>query len=332
MALEYLFQGSAPPAVTTTAGSAANLPDWYQQYLAGLAAKGTELAGNAQSQPVPTQSVAGFTPDQLAAFQKVRGNQGAWQPLTNQAAGIAGNIVPQTQQAVNQANQAVAGPAGNFTQNWQQYMSPYTQSVVDEIARLGNQNFEENLAPGVNSTMIGSGQFGSTRNAEILGRAARDTQTNISGLQAQALQQGYGQASDIFAADANRQQQQQQMQAGTALTGASTNANAASSAAGQLGGLGQAYSALGLADAQALAASGQQQQQLQQAGLDTAYTNQQNTQNAGWQNLDRLNSIVRGMPLPTTQTTAANGPAAVYQPGALQTVGSTYGWLAGNKT
>lgn len=299
-ALSYLFQGQAAPAVATSAAGANNLPDWYTQYTRDLAGKAISAGANAEGQPVPQQSVAGFTPDQSQAFQQIRDNQGNWQNATGQALGQFG----QAGGAAGRANAAVAGPSQNFTDNVSKYMSPYTSSVVNEIGRLGNQNFQENIMPQINASMIGSGQFGSTRNAEVLSNAGRDVQQNILGQQATALESGYGTAGTLFGQDANRAQQQQQTQASTALAG-----GALQNQTGQaMGALGQATQQMGLTDAQALQAAGQQQQQMQQTGLDTAYNNQVAMNNAPWTNLSNMSSLVRGVQLPSTQTAMNSGP------------------------
>lgn len=316
---DYLFQDQ-PVMGTQTGGSSSAGPDWYNDYIRGISGKAAELAGRDATRPVPQQSVAGFTPDQLQSFAQVRGNQGAYRPYTDAAAGQY-NIANAN---ADQASGAVAGPSQNFAQNWQQYMSPYTSGVVSEIARLGNQNFGENVMPTINASMIGSGQFGSERNADVLGRAARDTQSAISGQQASALEAGFNTSGNLFNQDANRAQQQQQLQAQTAL-----GAGALRNTTGQnFGALGQAVSGLGLADAQALQASGQQQQQMDQLGMDTAYNNQIAGNNWDWSTLDRLNSLTRGMQLPTSSTATNTGPLSrAYTPAPLTQLGTTVGSL-----
>ena len=69
----------------------------------------------------------------------------------------------------------------------QQFMNPYVQNVVNEQARLSNQNLFENVIPQVNSTFTGAGQFGSSRNADFMNRAVRDQQYNLQGQQGQTL-------------------------------------------------------------------------------------------------------------------------------------------------
>lgn len=245
--------------------SSTDLPAWYQQYTQNLAAQGMGLASDLNNQPLPANTIAGFNPDQTAAFDQVRNSQGAWQQPIAQAAGLAGQIAPTSSKFTDYAQGVVgnpafetassvqpwaqgaqdalsgnaqttgssardsagniintaAGPAQNWTSNYSQYMSPYTSQVTDNIARLGNQNWNNNIMPGINSSMIGSGQFGSTRNADVLGKSAQGVQNDILGQQSTALQAGYNSSAGIFANDANRIQQQQNMQ-----TGAAENAGA----------------------------------------------------------------------------------------------------------
>lgn len=332
---DWLFSPSTDPAFSTGpsgATSSTNVPDWYSDYTKGVAGKGVELAANASNQPVPQQSTAGFTPDQLAAFESVRSGVGDWKPGMEAATGATQGAIGTAAGAAGAANAAVAGPAADFTQSWQKYMSPYTQGVVNEIGRLGKQNFEENLMPSVTAGAIGSGQFGSERNADVLARAARDSAAATTGQQAGALESGYSTAGTLFGADANRAQQQQQMQANTALSGGQLAAGTAMSGGQQLGALTQAQSALGLGDAQAQQAIGQQQQQLNQTGLDTAFNNQVAQNQAGWSNLDQLNSIIRGTQLPTSATSTNTGALTrTYGASPLSQVGTTYASAAGSR-
>lgn len=323
-ALDSFFQPQPGAAVTTSAAQSTGMPDWYNQYTQGIAGLAMNAGENANSQPLPQQSIAGFTPDQTQAFGDIRTNQGAWRPGMADAAASYGAAA----QAPGTANAAVAGPSKNFTDPGAaaSYMSPYTSSVVSEIGRLGNQNFNENIMPAVNSSMIGSGQFGSTRNAEVLGRAARDNEQNIMGQQSTALQAGYGTAGNLFNQDANRAQQQQATQASTALAGGQLTHSVGQSQ----GALGQATSQMGLQDAQALQASGQQQQQMNQTGLDTSYNNTVAANNQPWTNLNNMSSVVRGVQLPTTQTAMNSGPLTrTYSPSPVSQLATGATNLAG---
>jgi hypothetical protein len=82
-----------------------------------------------------------------------------------------------------------------------------------------------------------------------------------------------------------------------------------------------------LTDAQALSTTGQTQQQLAQTGLDTAYTNATNANQAPWTTLNNLKTAISGVSVPTTSSTAINSPTSSYAPGALQQFGQLYGLL-----
>ena len=328
--LDYLFGGTPPPSINTNIASSNGLPDWYQEFLRGTAGRAVDLASQDQTTPLPARSTAGFNNDQMQAFSTARGNVGAWRPGIAGASNLVQGMTPTLAMGADQASNAVAGGAANFTDNYKQYMSPYTSAVTDNIARLGTRNFNENIMPGINSSMIGSGQFGSERNADVLARAGRDASADITGAQSQAMQTGYATAGSLFGADASRQQQQQQLQASTALAGSGALAQGMNTQANTMGGLAQSASALGLGDAQALGAAGQQQQNFQQNVYDTNYQNAMDGVNRPWQVLNNTNSVVRGMQLPSTVTQSTNAPqqGAGYTTGALGALGAAYGATA----
>lgn len=267
----YLF-GSANPASLTSTLSDTNvqLPAWLQEYTRGLAGQATEVAGG-QFQPYQaptdaatygqdTNQIAGFSPLQTQAFNGVQANQGSWKPYTD----FASQTVPQ---AVGQ------------------YMSPYTDSVVNRIAQLGQRNLTENLLPQVNSTFTGAGQFGSTRNAEFTNRALRDANESILGQQSQALQAGFTQAQNTSLADMQRQAT-----------------------------LGTQVQQLGYNDTAMLGQAGQQQQAQTQANMSLANQDWQNQNNWQKQNLDWLSQIIRGLPAQSsTYTTNTTIPTAANQ-------------------
>jgi hypothetical protein len=356
--LDQLTTPTGGASITNSTASQQVMPDWYNQYVQGLAQKATQAA-NVGYTPYTAPRLAGFSPDQLAAQQTIEQSQGAWKPQLDAANSVLstnmGNVDARLGAGANYgsgavsgagaantaANSAVAGPAQNWTQNYKQYMSPYTDQVVNEIGRLGNQNLMENLLPQVQSSFLGSGQFGSTRNADILGQTIRGAQQNISGQQAGALEQGYGTSANIFGNDANRAQQQQSLQAQTALGGGNlvSNSNlgagglanqaaqigsqAALGTAGALGNLAGLGSNLIGTDAQRLSAVGGQQQQQQQAGLDVNYQDFLNQQNYNKNNVGFLNQALGGMQIPTGQVNLMNQTGVGTNP--LQYIGALSG-------
>jgi len=308
-----------------TATSSTQLPAWLQNYTQGVAGKAIDIA-NRPYQTYPGQRLADFTPDQNTSFNAIRANQGNWKPALN----TANDNISAAGQYGKAAQSSVAGDAQKWGNNWQSYMSPYTSAVTNEISRLGNQNLNENLIPSVQDKFLGSGQFGSTRNADILGRTVRDAQADISGKQAQALESGYGTSANIFNSDANRQQQQQQLQAQTNL-----GAGALSNNSAQIGNtLANTTSNLSSQDANALYGIGAKQQALNQAGLDIGYQDFQNQRDYDKNNLNWLTGVANGLPRPgQTTTSSAQTPstsAASYLTAGAGLMNKYYpDWLSG---
>lgn len=146
---------------------------------------------------------------------------GAAQPFFNQATGMSGvnaadprlqqgaGVLAQSTDALGvQMAQPYLGAAGQTApQVVGQYMNPYTDQVVNRIGQMGTRALKEQILPGIEGEMIRAGQFGGTRQAELTGRAIRDATEGISAQQAQALQQGYGQAQQAAQTDLARQGQ-----------------------------------------------------------------------------------------------------------------------------
>lgn len=245
-----LTQGSPLPNITTTQGQTTTAPTFYTDYLSNLAQQGTSAGQGAQ--------YVGATPLQQQAFNATSANVGNYQPVLNAATNLA-----------NQAgNYDVAQAAGQF-------MNPYTQNVVNALGDIGARNIQQYLAPSATAAGVGSGQFGSTRGAEVLGQAINTGLQNISAAQAQALQTGYTQALQAA-------QNQEAAQLG---------------ASQQLGNLAGTTQQLGLGDVNALATLGAQQQQIQQG--QSLFPLQVATQQAG---------LLRGYTMPTSVSSTYTGP------------------------
>jgi len=185
-----------------------------------------------------------------ADLSKVYGPQftAAMGPLTQQAIGKVGGLgayEPYLQQAA-----ALTGPTA-----YQQYMSPYQQDVIGTTLQEFDIQAQKGL-PAIGQAAYQAGAFGGARQgvAEAEYRAASDR--NRAALQAQLLQQGFGQAQNLA-----QQQFSQQMnlaQQAPALAGQQI------SALTTLGGLQQSQRQAELAAQQQLA-----QQQLQQPLMAT---------------------------------------------------------------
>ena len=167
------------------------------------------------------QAVGGF---KGADLSKVYGPQfvAGQDPLQQAAIGVAtgaqglGSYAPFLQTAATQAGQAAtaAGQAGQFVgpSAYQQFMSPYQQDVID--ASL--QEFDIQAQKGLGSiaqSAIQSGAFGGGREGVARAEYMSASDRNRAALQAQLLQQGFGQAQQAAGQAFGQQQalaQQQQ--------------------------------------------------------------------------------------------------------------------------
>ena len=251
---------------------------------------------------------------------------------------------------INRAMGATAQNIGQTApQNVGQYMSPYINSVVNEAGRLGQENLNNTLS-NVGDRFIAGGSFGGSRMGQSLGAAARAGQRDITGAQANLLNTGYTQALGANQADLNRQlqgaAQMGQLGAQQGALAGQTQQNYANigNQLGQLSqsdlarqlqagqaqqNLAQTAASTGLQQNAALEASGSQQQALQQQNLNQAYQDFQNQVNYPSQQASFLNSIIRGLQIPTTQQTSATGPASVYQPSPLSQLAAAGTGFAG---
>lgn len=198
---------------------------------------------------------------------------GAAQPYMGKAETTTAQAL--ADRALTAANPYLQAAAKTSAQTVGQYMSPYQQGVLDVIAKQGARNLQEQILPGVSDAFIKAGQFGSSRMGEFGSRAVRDTQEAILNQQAQAAQQGYGQALSAAQADLARQAQL----AGTVGSISGADLSRILQGGAQYGQLGQTAGQLTSQQMQNLAALGQAQtqagQQQQQFGLGAAQAEQQ---------------------------------------------------------
>jgi hypothetical protein len=205
-----------------------------------------------------TAQFAGATPLQNQAFQAAGTMAGQFQPQLNNASNLAQTV----------GNTDVAARAGQF-------MNPYTSQVVDALGQLGQRNIQQFLAPQATASAVGSGQFGSKRGAEVLGQAINTGLQNVNAAQSQALQTGYSQA----------------------LQAAQADQASKLAASGQLGSLAQQGQSMNLADINAMATLGGQQQ-----------TIAQNQQLFPLQALNAASQSIKGFSIPTNVSSTYTGP------------------------
>jgi hypothetical protein len=163
--------------------------------------------------------------------------------LTQQAIGQAGGLGAYAPYL--QAAEAATGPTA-----YQQYMSPYQQDVIGTTLAEFDVQAQKGL-PALAAQAIGAGAFGGGREGVQRAEYQTASDRNRAALQAQLLQQGFGQAQQLAAQQYG--QQMQLAQQAPALAGQQI------SALTTLGGLQQSQAQAELAAQQQLA-----QQQLMQ--------------------------------------------------------------------
>ena len=164
-----------PSITTAVAQQPGETAQQWQQRQAQAQQYGITKAGMAELAP----QVAAQDPYQAAAYAQAvdpTKGLGGYQPYLT-AAGTA------------------AGGLGALTgaQAYQPFMSPYQTQVIDESMRqydLSRQAGQQQIR----DAAVGAGGFGGGREGAQLGQYDADTLANRTGLQAQLLAQGYGQA------------------------------------------------------------------------------------------------------------------------------------------
>jgi hypothetical protein len=263
-----LTQGEVLPDVKTTKTSATVAPDYYTDYMSDIAKAGQ----TAMAKPA-ADMVAPLTAMQEQGYAQVPTAAAAYQPGLDAA-----------QQTVGQVAKGITPEV------MQGLMNPYTSGVVDEMARLQQQNIQRNVMPQLKAGFVGTGGLGGQRYANAMGQTTADMQANLTGQQTGALQKGYGDA----------------------LQAAISQMQAQNQAAITQGNLAEKEQTLGLTGAGALTKAGAELQAFEQSKINAPLTTASNAA-----------ALLRGYTAPTTVTEDFKGP----MPGAYSN--STLADIAG---
>lgn len=320
----------------TVSTQVVDLPSWATEYgKTGLA----QAAALTNIQQNPYQQ---YTGDRVAGFSGLQ--QKAMQDAYNMAPSAATQLAQAgagaaaanalnaqydpTQVNVNQLQ------TGSFTQPGAAgaYMSPYMQNVVD-IEKREAQRAADIAATGRGAQAVKAGAFGGSRQAVMDAEAQRNLAMQMGDIQAKGSQSAYDRAMQQFNAEqqlgltaqqANQQagleaqklvEQSRQYGAGFGMQGLQT----ALTGAGQLANIGQQQFGQARDINQLQAQYGAQQQAMQQQGLETAYQDFLNQQRYPYQQLEFMNSILRGTPMGTVQSMYQPPASAISQLAGLGT-------------
>lgn len=265
----FLFQNSPTPPQPVGSDASQSFPLWAQQYVANIANAATNLASQPYS-PYPGQQVAQPSDATGASWGMAQQNVGNYQPALQGAMGLTAS-----------AAQPITGA------DISRYMSPFQDQVIGGLTSASNKNLFDNVLPQISDRFVSAGQARSPQEGARTNDALYQSQQALNQSIAGSLSQGYQGAL-------NTALQQQQMQ---------------QTAGAQMGQLGALTQQLGAGDVGQLAASGQAQDQTNQANINAAMNNFYAQQQWPYQNLGFASNIIRGLPINTnTQTVGLSYP------------------------
>ncbi len=287
-----------------------DVPDWAKPYAKeglGKAAALTDITQNPY-QTYDQSRQAGFTDLQNQAFT------GAQNAAPSAAMGTAANMAGTAGLgALNAGANFNPYQTGQFGgQTAQNYMNPYMQNVVD-IQQREAQRTADIAGTGRNAQAVKSGAFGGSRQAIMDAEANRNLSTQMGDIQAQGLNQAYNQGQQQFNTEQQLREQSNQFGNSLGMQGFQT----ALTGAGQLSNIGQQTFGQEMDINKLQQQYGTQQQAFDQQGKDNNYQDFLNQQRYPYQQLEFMNSMLRGTPMGTVQSMYAPPPSQLSQVAGL---------------
>ena len=299
-----LFEGSAPPDITTTTTKQQSAPQYLTDYLTNLAQVGQSQLGTPGVDASGKPTMTAFQGKDLIASRP--------DYLTNLTSGIdpatgkpyaAGQLpalsdLTRYQTPLDQALTAGKSAMDVSSADIAKFYNPYQQQVIDEMQKQSDINLQRSVLPGLKALGISGGQFGGSRVGNIGGQALADIASKLQAQQTQARAEGFE-----TALDAALREQTGQTGATTALTGlGSQEQQAAKSALGTLSDLGT------------------QQLEYEQSKIEAPLTRAAN-----------VAALLRNYQFPLSSTDTYKGPlqGAGYGPSTLDKIGSLSSIIAG---
>lgn len=324
---------------------------------------GARIAGLQPMQNAAYQSIDRLAGNYQPGFDASGNiNAGAYAPasqLTRQAANTTAlGASPQAQSAFdmalgpatsagyaaagNQALEATRTPGWAASLPYQAQQQAFLNPVFANMDRLSAERLGGQEA-NVRDQFIRGGSYGGSRMGQSLGTVRRANLSDLTGQKAALAQQALGQAQQYGGADLARQlqgaqamaqltqaQQSGALQAGQALGQLSqSDLSRMLQGAGQLSTLADRGLIGGEQAAKLQEAAGRAQQQEAQRGLDLAYSDFQQQLQHPYQQTSYLNSIIRGLQLPTFTQSSGQQPVTNFAPSPLSQITSASLGLAG---
>ena len=361
--LSGLFTGSSGGnnSSTTNSKSSTDYTPQYNAYVNNILSKATDL-GNKPFQPGPAAADR-FAPAPQAMQQGwsgIMGNAANYMPAQNAAmSGLAAaGQTPNAWTAGAPALSAAYGQQGGYqaaqpwmqaaSQTWpgaaSQYTNPYLSGAIGYGNQLATQNLMEKTLPGVMDQFVTSGgQLGRQNYNNQLSRTLRDFGNSAYGNAMTATSNNYNNLNQQFNADQTRLANIGQTQGGLANSTMGQYGNLASTAGGLAnqgqqqglnmasgaGALATQLSGLGLNNAQAQIGVGQQQQGLQQQGLDYTEAQRQAGIQFPYQQVNFMRDAQAGLQIPTTSNAQSTTTGTAQNTGSTSPMGSALGTASG---
>lgn len=184
--------GLGPQKTTRTQTSTPTAPPEVEAARRDLVRRASEFAATPY-EAFTGEQVAGFTPDQLAAFESARN-----------VASASGALAPLTGELVQEGVGAARDLATRLPEtDLSGYMSPYLEGVLDPAIRdIEERATRERIRLGQQAARTGA--FGGSRQAIAEAELERGTQRNIGEESARQRQQAYNTALQQFRLDQER--------------------------------------------------------------------------------------------------------------------------------
>ena len=296
--------GGGPSSGTST--QITDVPDWAKPYAKEGLGKAAALTDTTQNpyQQYDQSRQADFTGLQNQAFTGAQ-NMGPSAAMGT-AANMAGTAGLGALNAGANFNPYQTGQFGGQTA--QNYMNPYMQNVVG-IQQREAQRTADIASTGRNAQATKSGAFGGARQAIMDAEAGRNLSTQMGDIQAQGLNQAYNQGQQQFNTEQQLGEQSKQYGAGLGMQGFQT----ALTGAGQLSNIGQQTFGQEMDVNKLQQQYGTQQQAFDQQGKDNNYQDFLNQQRYPYQQLEFMNSMLRGTPMGTVSSMYQPAPSQVSQ-------------------
>jgi hypothetical protein len=280
------------------------LPDYldkpYQEYM-GL--YGGQVAADLKGgmPEYGKERIAGLSEVQQNAMNQALGMQPSQQ--LNAATGLMGSATANALNTNYTPGQYDAQSFGNQVGN---YMSPYTQGVVD-IQQREAQRQADIAGTSRNAQAVKSGAFGGSRQAIMDAEANRNLAIQKGDIQAKGLQDAFTQASNQYNVGNQLSEQSRQYGAGLGLQGQ----QAAMQGAGALGTLGNLQYQQQMGINQLQQGYGGMQQNIEQQRMNTGYQDFLNKQNYPYQLLNQYGNVLNKQPanMNMQQTTYGQSPS-----------------------